>query len=429
MKHEGTPSAAPQPDNLQSDAHQHEAHKHETPPPGAQVPGVRQPEGLDPTAKWSSAKLSVADYFINKSKLELLNLGLAETQLGEIERTGRYETYVEIRSPVTGLVLTRNVSPRQRVERGADLFKIADLSRVWIVANVFDVDAQYIRPKMSARISLPRQNKSFEATVSDVPPVFDATTRTLKVRLEVDNPEYVLRPEMFVDVEFLITFPPAITVPADAVLDSGRKRTVFVAHGNGFFEPRKVVTGWRFGDRVEILEGLMPGEQIVLSGNFLIDSESRMKLAAAGLYGATEVDPICNEEVYPSRAKAAGLTSELEGKTYYFYTADCKAQFDKEHGQGSEESAVGSDQHQPPGNIDDNLAAHGFAKDPVCGMPIPQGKTKAAGLTTEHAGKTYFFCSEECKQQFDKAPEPIVERSRKRQARPTAPQAGGHKHD
>jgi YHS domain-containing protein len=434
MQQGETPSPPPRPDTHQSEADQHEAHKHEAPPPrvqapGARQPGVPQPEMLQPAAKWSSAKLSVADYFINKSKLELLNLGLAETQLEELERTGRYETYVEIRSPGAGLVLARNISPRQKVDRGTELFKVADLSRVWVMANVFDVEAQYIRPGMSAKISLPRQNKSFEATVSDVPPVFDATTRTLKVRLEADNPEYVLRPEMFVDVEFLITFPPAITVPADAVLDSGRKRTVFVAHGNGFFEPRKVVTGWRFGDRVEILEGLMPGEQIVLSGNFLIDSESRMKLAAAGLYGATEIDPICNEEVYPSRAKAAGLTSEFEGKTYYFYTADCKAQFDKEHGQHLEESAVGSGQRQLPGSIDDNLAAHGFAKDPVCGMPIPQGKTRAAGLTTEHAGKTYFFCSEECKQQFDKAPEPIVERARKREARPPVPQTGGHKHD
>jgi RND family efflux transporter MFP subunit len=431
MKPEGTPSAAPQPGG-----HPPEAHKHEAPQPWAQIPGARQPgglqsEGLQPAEKWSSAKLSIADYFINKSKLELLNLGVAETQLEELERTKRYETFVETRSPVIGLVLARSVSPGQRVERGTELFKVADLSRVWVIATVFDLEAQYIRPGMSAKISLPRQNKSFEATVSDVPPVFDPATRTLKVRLEVNNPGYVFRPEMYVDVDFLINLPPAITVPADAVLDSGRRKTVFVAHGNGFFEPRKVVTGWRFGDRVEILEGLIPGEQIVISGNFLIDSESRMKLAAAGLYGATEMDPICNEEVYPSRAKAAGLTSEFEGKTYYFYTADCKAQFDQEHGQGSDESAAGSGQRRTPGSVDDNLAAHGFAKDPVCGMPIPQGKTRAAGLTSGHAGQTYFFCSEECKQYFDKAPEPIVERARRRGARPpaTQTQTGGHKHD
>ena len=146
----------------------------------------------------------------------------------------------------------------------------------------------YIRPGMSARISLPGQSKRYEARVSDVPPLFDAATRTLKVRLEMDNPKNVLRPEMFVDVEFQIPLPSAMTVPTSAVLDSGRKQTVFVALGDGFFEPRTVTTGWRSGDRVEIVEGLQPGEQIVISGNFLIDSESRMRLAAAGLSATPE---------------------------------------------------------------------------------------------------------------------------------------------
>ena len=123
--------------------------------------------------------------------------------------------------------------------------------------------------------------------VSKVLPQFDPVSRTLKVRLELDNPGYVLRPDMFVDVEFPVTLPPALTVPSDAVLDSGLKKTVFVDRGNGFFEPRQVETGWRFGDRVEITKGLMAGEQIVISGNFLIDSESRMKMAAAGMYGKT----------------------------------------------------------------------------------------------------------------------------------------------
>ena len=92
----------------------------------------------------------------------------------------------------------------------------------------------------------------------------------------------MLRPDMFVDVDFPVKLPPSINVPVDAVLDSGLTQTVFVDRGNGFFEPRKVETGWRLGDRVEITRGLQPGEKVVISGNFLIDSESRMKLAAAG---------------------------------------------------------------------------------------------------------------------------------------------------
>ena len=219
--------------------------------------------------------------YANKAKLELLNLGVGATQLEELARSGKYVKTIEVRSPVTGLVIDRRVSPLQKVDRGAECFRVADLSRVWIVAEVFNTDAKYIQPGMSARISLPRQNKYNEARVSDVLPPFDAKTRTLKVRLEMENPDYLLRPEMFVDVEFLVTLPPAVTVPADALLDSGRRKIVFIALKDGYFEPREVVTGWRFGDRVEIVKGLSSGEQIVISGNFLLDSESRMKLAVS----------------------------------------------------------------------------------------------------------------------------------------------------
>ena len=124
------------------------------------------------------------------------------------------------------------------------------------------------------RATLPNQNQTLWATVSEILPVFDPVTRTLKVRLETDNLDYRLKPDMFVDVEFPLNLPETVTVPVDAILDSGLKKTVFVDRGNGYFEPRKVETGWRFGDRVEILKGLEPGEKIVISGNFLIDSES-----------------------------------------------------------------------------------------------------------------------------------------------------------
>ena len=171
--------------------------------------------------------------------------------------------------------------------------------------------------------------------VLNVPPQFDPASRTLKVRLEADNPGYALRPDMFVDVEFPIQLPPAITVPVDAVLDSGLRKTVFVDRDNGFFEPRKVETGWRFGDRVEIVKGLMPGERIVTSGTFLLDSESRMKMAAAGMSKSTEArsakDPVCGMDVDESKAKAAGRISEYRGKAYYFCTDQCKQQFDRNH--------------------------------------------------------------------------------------------------
>ena len=106
----------------------------------------------------------------------------------------------------------------------------------------------------------------------------DQHSRTLTVRLEAENPDYVLRPDMLVEVELPVTLPAATVVSADAVLDSGRRQMVFVEDEGGF-APRDVTTGWRFGDRVEIIGGLAPGERIVTAGTFLIDSESRMTRA------------------------------------------------------------------------------------------------------------------------------------------------------
>jgi Cu(I)/Ag(I) efflux system membrane fusion protein len=159
--------------------------------------------------------------------------------------------------------------------------------------------------------------------------VFDPSTRTLKVRLEADNPGFTLRPDMFVDVEHTVTMPPAVTVPVDAVLDSGLKKTVFVEPGPGRFEPREVETGRYFDGRVEIVTGLKPGERIVVSGNFLIDSESRMKTATEAMSGTGSIDPSCGMMVDEGKSKEAGLTSVHQGKTYYFCSPECKQNFDK----------------------------------------------------------------------------------------------------
>ncbi len=135
----------------------------------------------------------------------------------------------------------------------------------------------------------------------------------MQARLDVDNPGYALRPDMFVDVEFPVTMPPAVNIPADALIDSGRSKIVFVAKGDGRFQPRTVETGWRLGDRVEIVSGLAPGDQIVASGTFLLDSESRMRQAAPG--AEAHIDPVCGMEVSPR--KAAGK-SEYIGKDLLF---------------------------------------------------------------------------------------------------------------
>jgi Cu(I)/Ag(I) efflux system membrane fusion protein len=343
---------------------------------------------------------------LQQYKDSLRNLGMGELQIEEMIRTRKFMENIDITSPSDGFVIARNVSDGQRFEKGKELYRIADMSRVWILADLFRKEAQHVRPAAKVRVTVPYEEKAFQASVSKVLPQFDAATRTLKVRLEVENPDFALRPDMFVDVEFPITLLPTLTVPVDAVLDSGLRKTVFVDLGNGFFEPRQVETGWRLGERVEIIKGLMPGERIVIAGTFLLDSESRMKMAAAGVYGTLSKDPVCGMDVDESKAKAAGRTSERGGKTFYFCADVCKQQFDKDPGRYLE---------KPAGSGKPNMAqvaqAEQRAKDPICDMFVSPGAAAKAGRVSEYRGKSYYFCADECKQQFDRDPKRYVEKT------------------
>jgi membrane fusion protein, copper/silver efflux system len=212
---------------------------------------------------------------VTKSRLEFL--GMSPEQIEELRKNGVIEEKIMLLSPATGFVLSRDVSPDLRFQKGEELYRIAALDRVWVLADIYETEGRHVRPGASVTIHHPLLNKKLSARVSKVLPLFDPTTRTLKVRIEADNPGFVLRPDMFVDVELPVDMPAAITVPSDAVLDAGLKKIVFVDHGDGILEPRKVETGLSFGDRVEIMKGLEQGERIVISGTFLIDSEMRLQ--------------------------------------------------------------------------------------------------------------------------------------------------------
>jgi hypothetical protein len=207
----------------------------------------------------------------------LRNLGLSEVQIREMAENHQLPETVDIVSPADGFILARNISAGQHFERAAEFYRIADLSQVWIVADVFGADAQDIRPGAVARVTLRDQRGTFTARVSNALPQVDPETRVLKLRLETNNPGFALRPDMFVDVELLVSGPPGLTVPQDAVLDSGHEQRVFVERSAGVFEPRRVQIGWRSGDRVEIVQGLTEGDRVVVEGTFLVDSESRLK--------------------------------------------------------------------------------------------------------------------------------------------------------
>ena len=209
------------------------------------------------------------------SEDQLRSLGMSEEQIQELGKTKEYVNDVKIVSPADGVVLSRNISLQQRFQAQTEFYRIADLGKVWIVADIYSDEP--IAPGTRATVAVEGMNQSFTAVVSNSVPLFDAASRTLKLRLEADNPGQRLRPDMLVDVEFNARPSDGISVPAEAVIDSGHSKIVYVETGNDLFTPRPVEVGQAFDDRVAIVRGLEKGDRVVASGTFLIDSESRMK--------------------------------------------------------------------------------------------------------------------------------------------------------
>ena len=274
----------------------------------------------------------------------LRNLGMSDVQISKIGDTRQLPENIDVVAPAEGVILARNITPGQHFERNSEFYRIADLSQVWAVAEVYEKEAPYLRPGGVAQIALKAEGRRLPARITDSLPQSEAGGGTVKLRLEVDNPMLLLRPDMLVDVELPVRLPPAVTVPLDALVDSGTHARVYVERGEGIFEPREVETGWRFGERVEIRRGVRPGERVVVAATFLVDSESRLKAPAsrpeparttdrpavmAGHMAAakTATDPSCGMTVDPARAAASDNTLVSGGATYYFCSKECKQKF------------------------------------------------------------------------------------------------------
>jgi Cu(I)/Ag(I) efflux system membrane fusion protein len=281
----------------------------------------------------------------------LRNLGMSDLQLKQIADSRQLPEDIYVVAPVDGYILARNITPGQHFERNSEFYRIADLSRVWVVAEVSENEAPYLRPGGLGQIALRDQGRRLPARIADSLPQSEAGGGTVKLRLEVDNPTFILRPEMLVDVELPVRRPPAVTVPLDALVDSGAHARVYVERGEGVFEPREVETGWRSGERVEIRQGVQPGERVVVAATFLVDSESRLKTPAPGPVPArtsgrpaampepmaaakTVRDPTCGMQVDPVKAAASGNTFAYRGTTYYFCSKECKQKFQNDRRQG-----------------------------------------------------------------------------------------------
>ncbi|CAN5456623.1 hypothetical protein BH10ACI4_BH10ACI4_04560 [soil metagenome] len=209
---------------------------------------------------------------------------IPESEITKLKETGKAISDLTINSSVSGYITERSALPNMYAEPATRLYTVADLSRVWVNAQVFQNDVGRVKPGDNAAIAVDAYpNRTFSGRIEDILPQVDMTTRTVKVRLAVSNPGVKLKPGMFVNVNLKSALGRQLVVPASAVFQTGTRQLVFVDHGNGSLEPKDVVLGPRFGDDFVVLKGLEARQQIVTSANFLLDSESQLQ-AAAGAY-------------------------------------------------------------------------------------------------------------------------------------------------
>lgn len=225
-----------------------------------------------------------ANSLLNSARERLRLWDISDDQIKKLDETGEVTRTLTFYSPIDGFVLDRKAFPQTNVTPDMELYTVADLSTIWATAEIYEYEVPFVRIGQQARMELSYfPGKTYSGRVTYVYPTVDPQTRTVKVRLEFPNPNFELKPQMYSDVMLNIDYGTQVVVPQAAVLDSGERQTIFVALPNGYFEPREIKTGAKVDEKVIVLAGLKPGETIVTSGNFLIDSESRLSSAMGGM--------------------------------------------------------------------------------------------------------------------------------------------------
>jgi Cu(I)/Ag(I) efflux system membrane fusion protein len=191
-----------------------------------------------------------------------------------------------IHSPITGTVIRKEALAGAHVDPGEELYTIADLSHLWVLADIYEYELSFVKIGQQAAVKLSYDPGTvLKGKVGFIYPTLDPKTRTAKVRFELDNRDEKLKPDMYANVEFRVELGKRLAIPQEAIIESGQKQVVFLHLGEGRLEPRVIKTGVKTGEWSEVLEGLKEGEHIVTSANFLIDSESRLKSVVEGMGG------------------------------------------------------------------------------------------------------------------------------------------------
>lgn len=276
------------------------------------VQGQESLKGAESYAQDSMRQLA------ESSLARLRNWDISEEQVKSLAKSGETRRTLTFRSPVNGIITEKKAVQGMRFMPGEALYQVADLSSVWAVADVFEQDIGLVKSGAKAKVKINAYpDKTFEGTISYVYPTLKAETRTIPVRIDLPNPSNLLKPGMFAQLELPTTAKGAVvTVPNSAVIDSGTRQIVLVQAKEGRFEPREVKLGARSDDRVEVIDGVRDGEQVVVAANFLIDAESNLKAAIGGFghssHGATASSD--KPAVAKVGNKAEGKVEEVDAK-------------------------------------------------------------------------------------------------------------------
>jgi Cu(I)/Ag(I) efflux system membrane fusion protein/cobalt-zinc-cadmium efflux system membrane fusion protein len=230
-------------------------------------------------------------WLLDAAEERLRQFGVPAPEITALEQSGRVQREIAIESPASGFIIERNALPNAYVQPDSKLYTIADLSTVWVYANVFQDAVGRLRPGDPAEVSVDAYpGREFNGRVDQILPQVDPATRTVKVRLIFRNPGVVLKPGMYVNVDINVPLGKQLVIPASAVLQSGFRAIAFIDHGDGSLEPREIQTGLQIDDSVVVLKGLHPGDHVVSSANFLVDSEAQLQ-AALGSFNPPQQNP------------------------------------------------------------------------------------------------------------------------------------------
>ena len=227
---------------------------------------------------------SASENLVESTKRRLLLFGMTEAQVAQVERTKKPILATNVISPVNGIVTKKLAVEQQYVVQGQALLEVADLSRVWVEADVYEQQLPSVSVGDKVEITAAAvPGRTFNGSIAFIVPVLEGATRTARVRVELANPGLLLKPDMYVNARVIgAPAPPHIRVPASAVVDRGQKQFVWVETQPGTYEPRQVTTGGRHGEAIVIASGLSEGDVVVVEGGFLLDSEAQLRSATAG---------------------------------------------------------------------------------------------------------------------------------------------------